>query len=351
VEDYGIELRLWQIGLLQLGSMVLLFLLIKYFVESIFNNPPSGRHQIIHSVVDAFLLDYIRHTLLSNLPYIILAFIGLALLMKLIYVFWRFLYINAKKKGWPDIVLVIGTVLYFGVLYVYLPTHLSIQIGIWLYQADIKLLVVYILSWFLIYPYATMGTFAILAKKPKTAYTLLTINLVLMIISWLIIFNLISEDIQQSIFLPSLTRMTPALLFGVMFGAYLLVSRQYIVYKFRINYSVDRFDERLKDNKVFKNRYLQGLRKTLNKSLVVLLITIVAAALVTIGPVMFLYGIKWFGPAWLSQSYELNSVYGLVLPFLIIIMVLIVGRNVYELVRDRLERVGMNPAETATDEN
>jgi hypothetical protein len=235
-------------------------------------------------------------------------------------------------------------VVYFAIFYFLIPTIIAVQVGIWVYKMDIRLLVVYILSWFLIYPYATLGTFTILARKAKTAYALLTANLVLMTISWLLIFNLISEDIQQTIALPPVSRMAPALLFGLMFGSYLIITRQYIVYKFRIAYTVDRFDERLKDNLRLKTQYLTGLGRTLNKSLLMLLATTGAAALLTMIPVAFLYMLSWYGPQWIRQSYEFNSVYGLVLPFIILMLLLIIGRNVYELIRERLEAKNVEEA-------
>lgn len=347
LEDYGVELKLWQIALLQLVSLVSLFLLMKFYIESIFNNPPSARNEEIHSIIDALLLDFVRHTLLSNLAFIVLAYIGIALIARLLFYLWKIGYQVGKERKIPNIALVFGSIIYFGALFVFLPIYGTTRLSMYLWSEDIRFLTVFWISMFLIAPPTILGTFTILVKKYKASLVLLSINLCYLLLSSLIIFNLISEDIQQSIFLPSLTRMVPAVMFGLLFAFYLLVTRQYIVYKDRIHHTIETFENRPKMNRSFMNKYLAGLKKTLNKSLITFGITTMTALIMTIIPLGILYLVHDFGPAWAGSAYELNSVYGLVLPFLVVMILLLMGRSVYDLIRERMNIPEMEEGDSA----
>jgi hypothetical protein len=334
-EDFGLEIQFWQIGLLQLASMFLLFLLMKFFVESIFNNPSSGRHVIIHSVVDAILLDFTRHTILSNLPYLILIFIGVGLTIRAVFVFWRYLYIWSGERGLWTWLRVIASILYFIIIYAVVPISLFVYLVQYFWSVDLKYFVVFFLSLILIAPPTILGTLTVLTRKERTGYVMLTVTVSVIILYALVIYTLISEDIQQSIHLPSFITIANALLFGALFGSYLLVTRLFMVYKHRVHYTLDRFEERPSKNMASRTQYIQYLNRALTKMLYTNLLVFLCAMVAMAIPVALLYVITNYGPKWAQQSYELNSVYGLLLPFVIMILVLLVIGNILTIFYDR----------------
>lgn len=342
LEDFGLEVRFWQIGLLQLGSLVLLFMLMKFFVESIFSNPAAGRHKIISTLVDAILLDFTRHTLLANLPYILLIFIGIGLLLRLAFVFWRFMYVSAQEKNWPTGIFIVLSIFYFIIVYGVAPIFGAIKAGQYFWGQDLRYFVVYLLSMFLIGPPTVLGTLTLLCRKQKAAYILMAITLSIIVLYSLLVFAIISEDIQQAITLPSFSRMTTAVLFGVLFGSYLLVTRLYIVYKHRIHFSVDKFEERHKKSKLLQEAYLTGLNRSLAKMLMKFLGAIGVSFVLSLIPVLGLYYLNRNGPEWFSQAYEFNSVYGLMLPFIVLVMLLFIVGGVLNFF------LGRKPAQAPT---